>query len=534
MVRVHVTRQAIEILSKVPTAATLRRQELEALTEGDGTAPVQVTRQAIEILSKVPPTATLRRQELEALTEGDGTAPVQVPRQAIEILSKVPSRSSLTRQELEALVQSTGTAPVQVTRQAIEILSRRPIFIGPGIDLPAGLDFFSHNWASVVELDSSYMTDITMAHTVAEERRALVQKPARTLTFRWLKQDLDVLDRFYVTLRRLTSDRLVMPLYCDQADVTADSSGTTLNCEGAYRRFFPGGRVLIMPRTASIARSSECIIRTIQHSTDTALVLTSSLGTTVTAGRYVVFPLIDVEIELVPEFVLYTDNTADFGFTVTEIPGRAALPPTQQGHPGGFPLQAGYPVFDVEPNWGGKLTTTYRREGERYQRGRAGVVQTYGDRYRQVQSFQDMVLHPREEAWKVVRFFDTRKGRVRPFWLVDQERQWKVVEVASPFISIVPVNIFADFTDVGHIGIVMKDGTTYVRKVNTIQDIGVWRLTTTGASLPAIDVNQVQRIARARLSRWDHDNLTESWSTTDVMRTSLTAIEVLNEREVEL
>ena len=84
--------------------------------------------------------------------------------------------------------------------------------------------------------------------------------------------------------------------------------------------------------------------------------------------------------------------------------------------------------------------------------------------------------------------------------------------------------------------IVMNDGTIYLRQINTVQDQGgTWRLTLVGGqTMPTVDVSQIQRFARARLSRFDRDSMTERWASTEVCRLSISTVEVQQEKEVDI
>ena len=51
---------------------------------------------------------------------------------------------------------------------------------------------------------------------------------------------------------------------------------------------------------------------------------------------------------------------------------------------------------------------------------------------------------------------------------------------------------------------------------------------------PTIDVDDIARVARARIVRFDSDTMQETWTTDNVMTTRLDFIECLEEKDVDL
>jgi hypothetical protein len=88
----------------------------------------------------------------------------------------------------------------------------------------------------------------------------------------------------------------------------------------------------------------------------------------------------------------------------------------------------------------------------------------------------------------------------------------------------------------GFIGIVMNDGTRIVRQVDDVEDLGsVYRLTLHAPSLPMLDyANDTRMISRARISRFNTDELKEVWSTDGVADATTELIETLEEKDVIL
>lgn len=542
MVAVRVHRHSVEVLAKAPATASTFRQDLEAAFEDEGTAQINVHRHAVEVLAKTPATAQAYRQDLEAAFEDEGTAAVRVHRHVVEVLVQVLGKAAMHRQDLEAAFEDDGSAQtVRVHRHAVEVLGRASIFPVVPLPYPTGLDYFLQNWATQVQMETRYLTDITRSPiTGAEERTGLLQRPERQIVVTFLHEGVTDLDRLFVTLRRLTRDQVVLPIFQDA--LFLDTSGTgqdNLFGDFTNRRFFDGARVAVFPghpASQAMIRASEVDVYTIQKVFSTLLEVDRNLDQAYPENQFICVPLMDLELALEPEFTLLTDDTVRVTLTLNESLGKNSLPPSFTGQvPSGWRFQLGLPVLEIDSNWTNGLATSYRRYGQRRLEGRKNVVVPEGDRYVQVQEFKLQL--ERARFWDVLNLFDSRRGRLEPFWEVDNERLWKVLSVSPQFVDVEPFGEFSDFqADFSQwIGIVMTSGAIHVRQINTIQDVGTWRITiVAGNDLPTIDVNDIERFSRVRKKRFDEDVLAENWHTTDVVETSFKTVEVLNEKDVDI
>lgn len=543
MVDVRLTRQSAEILLSPGKIAKLPRFALEALVDtADGAGSVRLTRQSVEVLVSPPATALMPRIALEAIVDTvAGSGAVQLPRQSAEVLFQPPPIVGMPRIALEALVgPDDGSGAVRLTRQSFEVLYPRPPANPTPLGLPANYEVFIHNWDRGVQLANAYMTDVTFSSvTGAEERRSLRDKPRRTLSVDYLNSDTSVIDRLIVNARRLTTTRVPFPLYCDESIGTAVSASgqTSVWCDTSNRRFFVGGRVLIVPHNQdNFVAMDELDTGIIEEILEDHLVLEDNLSLSfgVNGAGFSVYPLIDCEIVLAPSVTFQTHTITRWEMVVDEVLGANTLPATRQGRPLDMPLLEGLPVLNLnsDQNFRNGIQISYVRDGDSYGRGRGNVVDPNDYRYKQVTEWS-LLSSTRTEAWKVVQFLDWARGRGRSFFAMDEEALWTPIALDPTFIEIDPLGEFDDFeTDLDYIGIEMIDGTIHVRKVNTIQDLTtVWRITTTGDDWPTLNVNEVRRISRVRKSRLVDDEFEENWSTLEVCEFRFRVTEVLDEGE---
>jgi hypothetical protein len=558
MVAVRVSRQSGEVLADADAPVGLTRLDVEVAGLGVrlGREAVRVSRQSVEVVGKRPAQASLTRLDVEVAglaTQANAEA-VQVSRQSVEVLANISPTVALTRLDVEVagLATQANAEDVQITRQSGEALARRG---SAGVVSPLPLsddaELFLHDWADEVRLRSAYLTDVTIAATGAESRLGLRLKPARSMDVVWRQtldefdaDDLSRLDRMYVFVRRLTDERFQLPLYPDvrtlmTAHVAADDELLFNTTRG---RWFVGARIAVVQLNGQGSYNSHTY-HTIQDMDADRLQLTAPLGVDVRAFSMVV-PMIDCEITLDVEMLHEVGCLAEVSFTAHEVPGASQLPPTKSDTPSGTPTHRGIPILDVDPDWSEGVRRGRSRQGEEFTSGRGRGVSTLASRSRETHELTfvngrgdcgETAAH--DSAWTLVELFDTRRGRLRTFWHVDQERIWACAQLDPSFVSIEQLGLLDDVQEElqgGQVGLVMANGDFYVRDVVTVQDVATVYRMTVDPPLPTLNASDVLRVARARLVRFTSDEMEESWANAGLLETRLEIIETLEDQDIEL
>lgn len=541
MVRVNLSRESYEAVAEAGVAISVTRQNAEVLAPIDQSSAVRtnLSRISFECITQTARKVAVTRQNAEVMSTMDQSSAERVnfTRISFESIVALIKRIAITRQSVEVMAPMDQDSPEQVklTRMSFEVLSRK----GPNPVVPLaladGVDLFMHNWSDQSTLETSWLTDVQQsANDGAEERRGLSLKPIRTLNLLWSIEGKSEADRMLVLLRKIAQQRFQIPLYMDQSPLTAAaSSGTsTLTLDTSKARFFIGARIVIVRRSNGAAPA------TYQYNTIGAVSLGSiTTGTPLSANvavNDIVLPMIDCEIMLSPKMKYDMAYGAQIKMAVTEVAGASQLPAHSSDNPLGFELYRGMPIFNIEPNWLTGLDVGIMRQGERYKAGRTDNTYVAAERGRLTSSYF-LTMERDEMAWNVVEFFDTRRGRLRSFWLVDQDQIHEAVACSTSFLDIDPFGDFTNFQEeTEFIALVMNDGTTIIREaVNIDAVLGVWRITPE-VDWPVIDIADIRRIARARIVRFDSDSMQETWMTDNVMTTRLDFIECLEEKDVEL
>lgn len=553
MADARISRLNVEVVADPGAIPGVTRLDAEVATLGAGasTDPVQVSRVCFEVLAANPDVIALSRLDAEVATlaeQSTASEAVMVSRVSFEALLQVVNRTAISRLDAEVATPGTQYAPaipIAVSRLSLEAVTRRGSagLVNP-LDLVAGIEVFLHNWVSECTLRTSYLTSIaTSPETGSESRRGLKLKPERTMKLVWEEgsnDDLDRarLDRMLVMLRKLTNDRVAIPLYMDQQELAQAYTqfDDTVFFNTSKGRWFLGARVVIVQLDAcgSYASHSFHIISDME---DDRLVFDALLGVNVLAGS-VILPMMDCEVVLEVALRQPSALHARLELEVQEVAGSSALPPVKADTPSGAYTFDSVPIFDIEPDWSEAIDLGRNRQGQQYRQGRTNRVYKAAARSRQTHRF--FVSGDRDDSWRVIEFFDTRRGALRNFWLIDQQQVWECAEI-DPVGTYVSVNELGDFADFQAelqgewIGLVMRDGTIYVREAVTVQQIlTIYRITVDPLLPAGLDFNDVVRIARGRRTRFLSDELEERWKNNCYMSTTLEFLETLEEKQADL
>jgi len=545
MVETRISRAAVEIVADEGSSVAVNRLTHQVLATGDQATPIGVSRVAVEVLAVEPNIGAVNRLTTQVLATGDSPAPIGVSRMAVEVLAGPDAACAVSWLTTQVLAAGSSPAPVGISRISAECLARQGS-AGPVIPLPLADDayIFLHNWATKARMSTSFRTDVTVSpDSGAESRRGLNVKPFRVQDLEWTICDSETtsgvnslveLERLEVLLRRMTNSRFQVPIYMDQVELGAAylAADSTILMNTREGRFFPGARVAIVQLDHCNQPVSFAFYE-IDDMENDRLTFTTNLGVDTAAGSYV-FPVMDCEVQLQVQANYTTARVPSVKMTVSEAPGASQLPPLKSDTPTGAENFEDRPIWGEEPDWTKGITKGRDRQGRRSSEGRADFVSVEGDRSRQTHRFE--ITGNRTEMWNCLEFFETRRGRLRSFWHIDQDQYYQAIAIdaAGADVSISEDNL--DLADTqeefDYVGLVMADGTHIVREVSQIQAILTVFQVDVVTPLPAgLLVGDIHRIARARLCRFVQDEFVETWEHTGYMTAGINIIEVLNETD---
>jgi hypothetical protein len=388
------------------------------------------------------------------------------------------------------------------------------------------------DWSSPVKMEHAFLTaSNASATTIAEERRALRELPARRLSAQVTTMTRVAGERLRMAMRRLATGRQPWPLWQDARPITADytyGSPKIIPIDTTYARFYVGARVWVWDQVEGEAANAE--LCTITAKTDSQITVSSTVYSRA-VGRGMVAPSIDLDLHLESGSQALTGYYHSAGVQLDEYAGLSCYPLLDSYPPTGFTLKDGDPILEVDPDWALEVRRGIVREGYAQRIGRAehryGVGET-----RETISFT-MTAMNRAEAWEIMRFMDSLQGRLRPFWIVAPEERYVIVGSGVGYIDVLALDSHAtDIDTIENVAIVEPGGgVPVILEITSHADNGsTWRLgTSTGFSLPS----QVARASDVYHVRLADDRWTESWITDTVCQVSINCVQLRNEGVVE-
>lgn len=394
-------------------------------------------------------------------------------------------------------------------------------------------DFFLHNWIQNPVMDTEWSTVVSVSSlNLVEERRGLTPKPRRTITVNWTAVNKDEAHRLWFLLQRMGYQRLRIPVYQDVQITTASSSGTTINCPHQSTRFNTGYRFLIHERTTGGRPTN--VQQGYIHNLDVGPSFTTvdALTGSYPAGS-AVYPVMECELLLDASGVFFNDETAGVQATFSEIPETAIDGEVNWDSLSGFDQYASangdnYFLFDVGLNWAKDVNPGMFRSGNQQTLGRGNVVTPRGPRPQATFRFScDQI--GRDEAFKVLEFFDAHRGQLIPFFVANPLSLWTVENMGVTFVDVTRSGAIDDVTDLcSYLYLEMTNGDVYVKPITAVSNnAGLNRLSVT---LPALFAADVKRATTAHLVRFRSDAIREEWFNNEVASFTLDVQEVLNER----
>lgn len=250
-------------------------------------------------------------------------------------------------------------------------------------------------------------------------------------------------------------------------------------------------------------------------------------------ARDYLYPVIEGNLELEQVINALTDQVSDGSITVFETQGASALDPSIPSgwFPPGRPTFLSMPIMDLPIDWSDVKIGSYRM-GDRTKVGLTSTVQVFGDQPGAVFTLPFLTAS-RAEQRALLEFFDSRAGRLHPFWLLSPASGITVTAIGAggDTLFLDARGTERDWEVYKHIGAVQSDGTRSIHVISqSVESEGQQVLVITPA-LPTENPADYS-FQTAHLCRFDTDELQESWITDEDSRSVLPVKEILDEKTV--
>lgn len=394
------------------------------------------------------------------------------------------------------------------------------------------LDFFLTDWVGDQEIETVWPSDVVSSFlTDSEERRSLTTKPRRKIIVTWKGMDRNVSSRILFQLLRSAEESIEIPLYADQAAVTG-TAGAVVTCDTTNKRFYAGFKIVIVsPDLQTVERG------TILSLTAADITLTAALVASFGVNS-LIFPIMDVLPVLGHSMRYETDELLTLEAAFKEIPGTTALPslvPTFGDNPTGFPVISTFPVLNLPHNWSLAFSAGIGRTGANFNQGKGPDVQIAG--LKPIMNFRlDLSPLTRAESFSFLEFFDSRRGRCLPFWIIPPHSAFRATQDIGPNVTIEALENLSDISDfVSWVAVEELDGTIHIEALASVASLSAteWRLDPS-TPFPAIPLAQVSRVSMGHLVRFSSDANSERWGSDGVGLFEVGVTELVNEATVEV
>jgi hypothetical protein len=473
------------------------------------------------------------REDIGA-SEAGSFAPVNNPLPSpLECLQGVKSAQASSVEAYGIVTSSMDTA--------IENLSAPNPPVAPVRPLPTILaPILIHHWGSDVSVQTKYSTDVTEAITLSEERRILRIHPYRSMTTHLRGLTTEDTASIVNIMARHTSERQPVPLLSDQAPLSADVNATLFTIPVVTKdfRFASTKRVFIHNFATGdfeIHQLTPNGVSPIQLTLETPLVKSYPMVSSF------VFPAIDTEVDLNLPTNFLNDQVTDITVTFNEVQEASTLPgATVDSLPYGVEnVYKGDPIFPLEPNWRSVQNFSFKRSGKTYTVGRSIVANVRGDTP-QVHISIGAEEYDRASIFKVIHFFESRKGRAYPFW----------VAAPNSVFNLHP-NIAPSGTVITNSGELEGDLDTYTQLFNHITvfqgaegiqkfyEIDHFENSGGNTEIHTVETfdtapGTATAITSGHYCRFVLDTLGEHWITDDKCSFNLSMVELKEEKDVEV
>ena len=391
---------------------------------------------------------------------------------------------------------------------------------------------------SDVSLTTAWFTKVSQGRDLAPTRDGLRSRPSRIATYRLFAAGRNETGMFRGEQSRASRARHLLPLICDETYLTvlAAAAATTLTCDASDRRFFQGGRVLILkPEVFPAIGPTGCYeIAAVASATDTSITLAAGLSQEYPSGSRVM-PLIECDPAPEQGADLASDRYATHRFDSAEAAGRSQLPAwmdaaaTPPGAASATLDGITAPIWDVALDWP-NVSVGFAGVHWTGISGLSQMTQVRGDRSPVTAEAQFVSVGGRAEAVRLLRWFDSRRGRLHPFWL-----PLPCVELNSDSVTAGGIIVIGDdprkhLYPLGHIRYLsaqLNDGSVRVHKITgaALAGGGVEISLTPAPDYTTADLIDV---GAAILATFDADELSESWRSPEVMSCGLKFREALD------
>jgi hypothetical protein len=383
------------------------------------------------------------------------------------------------------------------------------------------------DWTREIKETTSYLTDVLVGYSDAEQRRGLRSNPRRSLDFTCTTMTALEASLLETTIFGSMQNPLALPWWPDAIRLSGDlPSGSTSIAIDTTTRLFASGGLAVLWRSAF-----ENELVQVTGVAANLLSLGSGTANSWTKGNTFVVPAFLVRLGTSVELPRYSSGGIDAQVTFVGEAGQTApafsWTPTQY---------RGIDVLEVSPNWTSDEKTTLARS-------LIVLDAKTGDVTVETKSASPIASTPfawfladRNAITTLRAFFDRRKGRLAPFFVPSWHQDLILandVLATDSSITIKGTNyssILFPFNSRRDLAFLAVTGAkTYARVTGSVQNGDGTETLSLGAPIGTAFSKTRTQVSFLELVRLGSDDLSILWSSSTLASASLSLIEVPRE-----
>lgn len=370
---------------------------------------------------------------------------------------------------------------------------------------------FRVNWDSPYEVEIEFRTDIFVSRNGKEQRRAQRRKPRKRITYQSIF-DNKQLRKYNAIIASRQTRTFTIPEETKTVKLAASAAtGTdTLVFDTVPEWVVPNYNYMLLldnrreiVRVDSVSGNTVSLVGNLQNDwlIDDYLVPVHTVRTSTNISA----PLVTNTVSIVNQTWEVEPTTEPFEQNSIQ-----------------YDFYEGYPVFNENHNWLSSLSVekNYNREEVDFGKGRVRYY-TPIDFPNQVRGLS-LLTESLSRIESIKTFFKEMRGRAGEFWLPTWERDLELiadVAVNTDRLLCEGTELFEYYPEdkvFRNIYMVLKDGTTLFRRIESYQLLGDNTEVQVTEPLPALTVGDVELICFLPRTRFASDTLTISWLTREV------------------
>lgn len=398
---------------------------------------------------------------------------------------------------------------------------------------------FPANWTSQVVVKTRWQTDVSRALAGPPEGVALASRPVRSVSASFAGPAHKAAYSLLQSLQQHAFVEAPVPIYCDATPVTEEAydgvSLLTVSAEFGYRRFFVGARVAIF---SSVHRDDRNTQRTmfgiVQVLNSSSAVIELESAYRAVTGYDLIAPCIDCEVSEGSKATALTDGVVTAEITWNEIEGGSTLPPLWPSYDYDdqqivSPLASiasfdsgTIPMFPGDIDWTDGIDIDLENPQDTSSSGRSRVLERTSPPLHTFTA--NLTCTSRQEAWSILRFFDSVQGRRNAFAFLHPIGAFTVVGTGTNYVEISIVgDPQAAKKQLRFIAVTDNTGAVHIRRVVLINDLTTKFRVTWDIANP---VSNIVAAAHAFICTFGEDYVEESWITSGVTQMSFVVAEL--------